>query len=172
VTIIVIKPNLILTGFMGAGKTTVGYILAGQLKMPFVDTDLVLTVRMEQTIPALFARRGEPAFRRLEATVCAQVAAKGGQVIATGGGAVVNPATRALLERSGLLVCLTADLDTLMARLDGSQDRPLAGDRARMAALLAERQPIYSSLPCRVDTTGKTPGQVANEVIALWRSAH
>jgi len=103
--------------------------------------------------------------------VCAEEAGRANQVIATGGGAALNAATRAALEEGGLVVCLTAGLETLVGRTRRSQVRPLAGDTERMASLLAARQPVYDDLPNQVDTTGKTPEQVAAEVIALWRQS-
>lgn len=163
------KRNLILTGFMGAGKTTVGRIAARRLCMAFVDTDASIEAQAGLSIPQIFAERGEPAFRELEAAVCAQEAAGAGRVIATGGGAVLNPKTRAALEEGGLLVCLTAPLDELVRRTGGNSARPLAGDRERMENLLAARRAVYDSLPHHVDTTGKAPAQVAAEVIALWQ---
>ena len=165
------KRNLILTGFMGVGKTTVGRIVARRLDMIFVDTDAAIEARAGCTISDIFAERGEPAFRELEAVVCAEEAGRAHQVIATGGGAVLNPQTRDALEEGGLMVCLTAGLETLVGRTRRSSDRPLAGDQARMAALLAARQAVYDSLPNHVDTTGKAPEQVAAEVIALWQQS-
>ena len=161
-------PNLILAGFMGTGKSTVGRLAAQQLGLRFVDTDAVVEATAGMSIPALFAR-GEAYFRRQEAAICRHVARARGQVIATGGGALLDPATRVALEASGVVVCLTASLTTIMARVGDSAARPLFRDRKQVAALLAARQTHYDALPHHVDTTGKSVEAVADEVIALWR---
>lgn len=163
------KPNLILAGFMGTGKTTVGQIVAAALGMPFVDTDAEIEALARQEIPSIFAQQGEPVFRKLESIVCLKAAIGGGQVIATGGGALLNAATREALAGSGLLVCLTADLDAIVERVEGDASRPLARDREALEQVLAQRAELYASLPYRIDTTGKTPESVAGEVIVLWR---
>ncbi|HWP34554.1 MAG TPA: shikimate kinase, partial [Thermodesulfobacteriota bacterium] len=90
--------NLVLVGLMGAGKSAVGRALAARLGRPFVDTDALVEARAGRPIPAIFAAGGEAAFRALEREVVAEVASRGGQVIATGGGAVVDPASRAALR--------------------------------------------------------------------------
>jgi shikimate kinase len=161
------SPNLVVTGFMGTGKSTVAPLIAAQLGRPFVDTDTVIVEQAGESIPELFARYGEAHFRKLEAEVCVDLAAQTGLVIATGGGALLNPDTVAAMTATGLVVCLTATDDALAARLDGEKDgRPLATD---WRPLLDERRPRYALLPYQVDTTDRTPQQVAEEVVALWQ---
>ena len=135
-------PNIILTGFMGTGKTAVGREVAARLGRPFVDLDDLIVQRAGKSIPEIFAQDGEPAFRALEAAICGEMAAPAGLVIATGGGAVVNPANREALAAGGTVICLEADLDTILQRVGRGDDRPmLAGpDRvARIRELLAAR---------------------------------
>ena len=165
--------NFILTGFMGTGKSTVGRLLAARLGWPFVDTDTRIEALAGQSIPAIFANQGEPAFRRLERTVIQTLAAASGHVIATGGGTLLDADNRAALLDNGLVVCLDADPERLAARLAAAQDRPLlhgADPAARIRALLAERAPLYAALPHHVETTHLSPEAVVEEILALWHT--
>ena len=135
-------PNIILTGFMGTGKTAVGREVAARLGRPFVDLDDLIVQRAGKSIPEIFAQDGEPAFRALEAAVCGEMAAPAGLVIATGGGAVVNPANREALAAGGTVICLETDLETILQRVGRGDDRPMLAspDRvARIRELLAAR---------------------------------
>lgn len=165
--------NLVLTGFMGTGKSTLGRLVADRLGRPFVDMDSVIAARAGQPIPAIFAAQGEQAFRALERALCQELAAQDGLVIATGGGALVDPENRAAMQRSGLVICLTASPAALAERLAGAGDRPLlAGDdpAARIAALLADRAAAYAALPHQLDTTTLTPEQVTEAILTLWHT--
>lgn len=163
--------NLVLAGFMGTGKTTVGQLLARELGLAFVDTDTLIEARAGRRIAAIFAHEGEAAFRRIEVEVCLQAASTRDQVIATGGGALLNPDVRQALAASGLLICLRADLETIMQRVGHDPSRPLfGGETARLARLLEARAGVYDSLPHQIDTTGRSPQQVAEEIIRLWQS--
>jgi shikimate kinase/3-dehydroquinate synthase len=162
--------NLILTGFMGTGKTCVGQELARRLGREFVDMDQVIEAREGMAVADIFARQGEPRFRRLEADLCRELAARPGNVIATGGGALLVAGNREILSASGPAVCLSASPDEIQRRLEAATDRPLldaADRRARIAALLAERAPGYERIPLQVDTTGLTVAQVAEQVLAV-----
>lgn len=163
-----IRPNLVITGFMGVGKSTVARLVAFKMERPFVDTDAVLVERAGMSIPDVFATHGETWFRRLEAEVCVDMAAKTGLVVATGGGALLNADTLAAMSSTGMVVCLHATESTLAARLDGERaGRPLAGG---WRDLLAERLPSYKVMPYHVHTDNKTPEQVAEEVISTWQN--
>jgi 3-dehydroquinate synthase len=162
--------NLILTGFMGTGKTCVGEELARRLGGEFVDMDRVIEAHEGMIVADIFARRGEAYFRRLEAGLCRKLAARSGLVIATGGGSLLPDENREILKASGPVVCLTASSDEILRRLQAAGDRPLleAGDReARVATLLAERHESYGRIPLQVDTTGLTIDQAADRVLAL-----
>lgn len=166
------KVNLVLTGFMGTGKSTVGPRVARRLGMQFVDMDPLIEERAGMRIAAIFEAQGEAAFRALETALCHELAQQRGMVIATGGGALLNPTNRALLGSTGVIVCLTGDFETIMARVGPATDRPLldADDRAaRARALLEARAAAYAALPHHVDTTGLTPDEVADRVVRLWR---
>jgi shikimate kinase len=163
-----VEPNIVITGFMGTGKSTVAPLVAGQLSRPFVDTDECIVEQAGLSISAIFARDGEAAFRKLEAEICVDLAAQTGLVIATGGGALLNRDTVAAMSGTGLVVCLTASTETIAQRLEGEREgRPLS---AGWRDLLERRREAYAVLPYQVDTTDKSPEQVAQEVIALWQS--
>lgn len=165
-------PNLVLTGFMATGKTRVGQEVAQRLGRPFIDMDAEIEIRAGKSIPRLFAEDGEATFRQMEAGLCQELAARTGLVIATGGGALLDPANRAAMTRTATVVCLACDADEILrrARLAGKGDRPLlqvADPRAEIERLLALRHRAYESFPWQVDTTHLSVGQVTQRVLAL-----
>lgn len=167
-------PNIILTGFMGTGKTVVGQAVAEQLGRWFIDMDQVIERRAGRPISAIFAEQGEMAFRLMEAELCQELAGERNLVIATGGGALVPEANRQALERSGVLICLTAPVDVILDRLQHATDRPLlAGSdrRERIEALLAQRAAAYAAIPHHIDTAGLAVDEVAEQVIRIARRA-
>lgn len=167
-------PNLVLTGFMGTGKTVVGRKVAERLGRPFVDMDALIEAREGRTIPEIFAQSGEAYFRQVEAALVRELAVQRGLVIATGGGALVPAANRALMTRTGVVICLWADEATLIARLRGQRDRPLLNRpdwETFLRDLLAQRRPAYEALPYHVDTTGRSVEDVVEAVLAIYRQA-
>ncbi len=167
-------PNLIITGFMGTGKSAVAREVARQLGRPFVDMDALIEEREGRTIPRIFRESGEPYFRRVEAELAQELAIRSGLVIATGGGTLMLEASRRALLRSGVVICLWADINVLIERLQDDTQRPLLHrpDWERyLRELLAVRKPVYRSLPYHVDTTGKDVRQVAAEVITIYYGA-
>lgn len=162
--------NIIITGFMGTGKSTVGPRVAAALGRPFVDLDALIVERSGRSIPQIFAEDGAVAFRRLEAAAVDEVAARCGLVVATGGGALVSARNRRVLGASSILVCLRATPEVLEARLAGVSDRPLlqAGDwRARLRELLANRAHAYDLIPHQVDTSNRSVDEVVAAIVAL-----
>jgi shikimate kinase len=161
--------NLVLTGFMGTGKTTVGRLLAERLRRPFVDTDAMIEER-HGPIPAIFAEHGEDRFRALEREVAAELAGRDGLVVATGGRLLLDPENVATLGSTGTVVCLTASVDALVDRLrHEAEHRPLlrGGDpHQRITTLLDERRPGYARFP-QVDTDGRSADEVADAVLDL-----
>ena len=157
-----------LTGFMGSGKTTVGKILADFLGCPFLDLDDLIVKKAGKSIPEIFEQDGEPAFRELEARLLRQTVAKYAEstaVLALGGGAILAPASAALLRDKTVCIYLRATLDTLLARLEGeTAGRPLADDA--LAGRLAAREPLYEKTAhVTIDTDGLSPDEVADEII-------
>ncbi|MBI4299349.1 MAG: 3-dehydroquinate synthase [Chloroflexi bacterium] len=171
--------NIFLTGFSGTGKTSVGKEVARLLGWRFVDTDDEIARREGKPIAEIFADQGEAYFRALERSVLEQVCREAGQVVATGGGVVMDPRNRKLMEQGGVTVCLEATPETVHTRLsqssgdgDGTVVRPLlAGDDAleRIRELKERRQFTYSLAHWTVHTDSLTIAQVANEVIRGWQ---
>jgi len=160
--------NLVLTGFMGTGKTTVGRILADRLGYGFVDTDEVIESRAGP-IGEIFERDGEEVFRQLERSVARELAGRTGLVIATGGRMMLDASCSACLEPAARVVCLTAHPDIIVERIGGTGRRPLLDvpdAPARVRELLAERAEGYARF-ASVETDDRSPGEVADAV--RWR---
>ncbi len=167
-----VPSNIVLTGFMGTGKTAVGRRLAKALGREFLDMDDLIEDQAGTSIVEVFARQGEAAFRQLEHQVCLAVAQRTGLVVATGGGAVVNPASRHALQASGFLICLTATPEEILNRIGADSNRPMlktdSGSRQeRIQVLLEERAPHYNAIPHQVDTTHLTHDEVVSQVKRL-----
>ncbi len=160
---------LILTGFMGSGKSSVGRVLAKRLGCRFIDLDAEIVAAAGCSINDIFARDGEQAFRLLESSMLEQVLSAGkGCVLATGGGAVISAQNRSLMRSRGVIINLNVTLDQVLARLKGSSDRPLlAGDDAalRATALMDEREQFYADADIRIDTDGKSVEDVSAEIL-------
>lgn len=164
------EKNIVITGFMGTGKTTVGRLLAERLDRRFVDMDTQIEDHFGKPIPRIFAEDGEPAFRVLEAQLCAHLAQEQGLVLSTGGGALVNSGNRQVLSETGVLICLTATVDTILERVESNSDRPLLpGTREersrRIRQLLHERRHAYSAIAHQVNTSGRSPAQIVEELL-------
>ena len=165
------KRNIILLGFMGSGKSTVGRLVAARLGRTFVDMDDEIESRAGKKISHIFAEDGEARFRALEQDLVRELAGKENLVIAGGGGIVLNPQNMADFERTGLSVCLTADPEELYCRVSGTAHRPLleGGDKlAKLTALFEKRKPLYDAMKNRIDTSRLTAGAVADEVVSLF----
>jgi len=163
--------NIILTGFMGTGKTTVGQLLAERLQRPFIDTDDLIVARDGRSIADIFAQDGEAAFRAWERTVALELAQRQGLVIATGGRLMLNEKNAAALAASGQVFCLTAVPQTILARVQDETKRPLLNvpnPAAQIQRLLDERKEGYGRFR-QIHTDGKTAGQIAEEIIVLVR---
>jgi 3-dehydroquinate synthase len=158
---------IFLYGPSGSGKTTVGRILAENLNLPFMDLDDVIETEAKMSIPEIFAWEGETGFRVREARALSAVIRGGESVLALGGGALTTPANRDLVQEKDTIVLLKAAVESLVSRLaaDGAARPLLVGDSsARLRLYLAEREPHYASFPLSVDTTGKTPQEIAWEI--------
>lgn len=156
--------NLILLGFMGAGKTTVGRILAERLGWSFVDIDTVVAHEAGQSIERIFQTEGEAGFRARERASLLRVCRQQHQVIAPGGGAVLDPDSVEAMRSSGLVIVLQADLTELWRRVKGSE-RPLATDRDRFQALYREREALYHMFPYRQLSDRTSPQATADAIL-------
>jgi shikimate kinase len=161
-----------LTGFMGSGKTTVGRLLARQLGWPFFDLDSQIEERSRLTIPQIFERLGEPAFRDMEYEMLARDLGQASEqkrslVIALGGGTIAQPRSQVLLrENRCVLIWLDCPIEELLARCATISNRPLFRDEASFRALYEQRKPWYQQADYRVASTGEPRGVVA-QLLAL-----
>jgi shikimate kinase len=160
--------NVFLVGPMGAGKSAVGRQLAKMLHLAFVDSDQEIETRTGVDIPFIFEKEGEEGFRRREASVIDELSARAGIVLATGGGAIMDDASRNRLGARGYVVYLRTSVDQQLARTRRGRQRPLletTDPRATLDALLARREPLYLEIAdLVVNTDGRKVRSVANEI--------
>src|SRR5262245_36063555 len=158
--------NIVLVGFMGAGKSSVGRILARRLGRCLIETDDMITGKEGRSIPEIFAAEGEAYFRAAEEEVVGLLALKRGEVIATGGGLPCQAGRPEALRALGTVVWLSGDVDTLIERALRGGERPMLAGRTReeMRALYRGREPFYRQADVTVDTTALSPGQVTARV--------
>jgi shikimate kinase len=154
--------SIVLVGMMGAGKSSVGRRLAARLGISFVDADAEIEQAAGMTIPEIFSSHGEPYFRAGEARVIARLLNSGPQVLATGGGSMMDASTRALIRDKGVSIWLKADLDTLLRRTKRRNDRPLA---EKIKDLLPLREPIYSQADIVVQSRDDPHDTIIDEII-------
>ncbi len=160
--------RIVLTGFMGSGKTTVGPLLARRLGWSFLDADDVIAAEAGCTIPEFFQRHGETAFRERERATIARLVGGGDLVLALGGGAIEDAATRALLVTAPdtLLVHLEVELATTLARCRGTENlRPVLADQANLASRYERRLPLYRKAHVSIAVDALTPEQVVEAVV-------
>ena len=168
--------RVVLTGFMGTGKSAVGRRVAERLGRRLVDTDVEIERIEGMPVREIFARSGEARFRELERRVVAESCNAGDVVIATGGGTILDAGNRSALADGALMVCLGASPETIARRVRAyAADRPLlAGARsltARIRELLDARQSIYAAVPLQIDTSKRTIEQVADTIVAALSAA-
>jgi shikimate kinase len=164
-----IDRTIVLIGMMGAGKTAVGRRLAKVLRWPFQDADAVIEAAAGTTISNIFAEIGEASFRVKERQIIARLLGQERQVLALGGGAFVDPDTRALVRARALSIWLRADLDTLVRRTSRPNKRPLlaGGDpRGKLDELLRERTPIYAEADLVIESSDVPIKTVVERVLA------
>jgi shikimate kinase len=168
--------NIFLIGPMGSGKTTIGRHLATLLKKRFVDADHEIEKRTGVSIPTIFDIEGENGFRTREATVIEELSRGRDIVLATGGGAVLKPANRAMLAERGTVVYLQADPEVLFERTRRDRSRPLLqtdDPRGKIIELLRAREPLYLEVADIVVETGqRSPASVARDVVSRLKQLH
>ncbi len=168
------KDNVILTGFMGTGKTSLGKMLATKLGRPFVDIDKKIEDETHLSIPKIFERFGEEHFRELERAAVKELSERRGLVIATGGGTIKDAENLRLLKNSGVMICLTTEPEEIFNRTARRGERPVldgGGDErlATIKKLLAERQKFYERADYTVDTTEWSPIQIVDDICRYLR---
>ncbi len=161
------RKNIVLCGFMGCGKSTVGRALAEKFSAEFVDMDSLIERRENATVAEIFRKKGEEAFRRMETEAALELSGRSGLVIAAGGGVLLNPENVRILRRTGVVVLLSVPVETIARRLEGDATRPLLlrEDRAEfLRSLYRERVPRYlSAADVRVDADAP-PEEAAGRV--------
>jgi shikimate kinase len=161
--------SVVLVGMMGAGKSSIGRRLATRLGLDFVDADIEIEKAAGMSISDIFGSRGEPEFRSGEARVIARLLESGPQVLATGGGAFMNPDTRALIGVKAISVWLKAEFDVLMRRIRRRQDRPLLktdDPAATLRHLIDERYPTYQAADLTVQSREVPHDRIVEEIVA------
>ncbi|MCP9438640.1 MAG: shikimate kinase [Nitrospira sp.] len=163
--------NIVLIGYRGTGKSTVGKIVASRLGRIVISTDAEVVKRAGRNIPEIVAQHGWDYFRDLESQVCRELAEREGLVIDTGGGAILRPENVERLKRNGVLFWLTASVETIIRRISHDKQRPsLTGTKSfvdEVEDVLRERMPAYQAAADHIITTdGRSLGQVADEILA------
>ena len=168
------RPNIVLVGFMGTGKTSVGRRLASQLRMRYVDTDDIVERDNRRRISDIFAEDGEPAFRELESEAVRKVSKLYNHVISTGGGVVLREANMIELKQNGIVFCLTATPEEIYRRVGHQSHRPLLqtpDPLAKIRSMLEERHPYYSEADHMISTTGRAFGDIIMHIKRVFRKS-
>lgn len=160
--------NIVLTGFMGTGKTAVGKEIARLLDMKLIDVDTEIEKSEKMTINEIFKQFGEPRFREIETEMITKLSKDKSSIISTGGGAVLKQENMDILRENGVIICLIATPETILGRTSNSNDRPLLqveNPLERIKGLLNFRRPFYEKADIMIDTEGKPPLRIAEEII-------
>jgi shikimate kinase len=169
------RPNLVLIGFMGTGKTSVGRLIAARLRFQFFDIDTLVAERARLEIPEIFARHGETHFRDLETSALESCGHLTRSVFATGGGIVIRAHNRILLRELGFVVQLTATEEVIFDRVSRNAHRPLlqtADPRATISEMIVARRSLYEEVAqLTIDTSERNHQQTAEEIVAAARAA-
>ena len=164
------RRSVVLVGMMGAGKSSIGRRVALRMGVPFVDADAEIEKAAQMTIPELFARRGEAEFRTGEARVILRLLESGPQVLATGGGAFMNPDTRAAIGAKGLSIWLKAEFEVLMKRIKRRHDRPLLttdDPGVTLRRLMDDRYSVYALADLIVQSREVPHDKIVDEIVGV-----
>jgi shikimate kinase len=162
------KRNIFLCGFMATGKSSVGKRLALELHREFLDMDALIEAEAGTTISEIFSTQGEAAFRVMESRMVERMAERSGCVVATGGGAIVDPHNLEKMKRSGVVITLTADIPTILRRSEKENTRPLletANRLERIRALMEQRTPFYAQADIVLDTSSLNIDEVVTILV-------
>ena len=166
------KSNIIITGFMGTGKSVVAKELARKLKMEFTDMDRIIEERLGMSIADVFAGNGEKYFREQENKLIKELSKKENTVIATGGGTLLSSDNAGMLGQKGQIICLYADSQTIYNRVNKKNNRPLLKREnilSEINRLLEERKEAYNNFTIKIDTTNLNVQEVADKIITLLK---
>ncbi len=164
--------NIVLVGFMGTGKTSVGKKLAARLQMSMIDTDDIVVEDSGMDIPDIFAQYGETHFRDLESAAVRKAANLENHVISTGGGVVLREANLEMLKGNGVVFCLTAASEEIQRRIGSETHRPLLQDPdplRKIEQMLTERCPFYARADYEITTTGLSIKAVTDKIIDIFQ---
>jgi shikimate kinase len=168
------RTNIILTGFMGCGKTTVGRMLAQALNYDFIDTDHLIEERCGMAVQEIFATKGEKTFRHMESDIARELGEREGLIVSTGGGMMLNPENVAALSANGRVFCLVATPEEIFTRIssDKNAKRPLldtADPLERIIELIQQRKKSYKQFN-QITTSGKSPQEITQQLITIFQS--
>ena len=166
------RKNIIITGFMGTGKSVVAKELARKLKMEYIDMDQVIEKQQGLTIPDIFTKYGEKYFREQENKLVKELSKKENIVIATGGGTLLSSDNTRILRQKGNIICLYADSQIIYNRVKRRNNRPLLNGENildKINHLLKERKKIYDNIKWKIDTTNFTTQEVVDQIIKLLK---
>jgi shikimate kinase len=169
------RTNIILTGFMGCGKTTVGRMVAKALDYDFTDTDQLIEERFGMTVQKIFATEGEKAFRDMESEIARELGGAEGLIVSTGGGMMLNGHNVAALSGNGRVFCLVATPEEIFKRIssDKENNRPLlqtANPLERISELIKEREQSYRQFT-QISTSGKNPQEITQDLLAIFQAS-
>jgi len=162
------KKNIVLTGFMGSGKSVVGKLLAEKIGFTYLDVDKHIEEEMGLSITDIFAQKGEPYFRTLETKMIKKVSKMDSLVVSTGGGAVLNPENMSMLESTGVIVCLRAKAETIFERIKNDTNRPLLkveDPMLKIRVMLENRNRHYCRCSFSIDTDKLSENEIADSII-------
>jgi len=165
--------NTYLVGFMATGKTSVGKELANKLKKQFLDLDDIIEQREKMRIVDIFREKGEAYFRKIEKDLVKEVSLKTDLVVGCGGGAIINEENLFNLRKSGAIICLKANVDTILKRAEGTEQRPLLNvdeRKPRISELLKKREPFYNQADHIIDTTNLSIKEVVDKIISFLKN--
>ncbi len=168
------KKNIVLTGFMGVGKSTVGKKLSSQLHMRFVDTDYMIERNERMSIPKIFSSKGEDYFRDIESKMVEKASKFNNTVISTGGGVVLREQNINHLRKNGIIILLTANVETILRHTSKNKKRPLLqheNAEERIRQILKDREAFYQNNDYEIDVSVLSIAEVCNEIIHFYRGS-
>jgi len=167
------RNNIVLTGFMGTGKTTVGKKVAEKLNMKFIDTDSVIEREEGMSISDIFSQKGEKEFRKIESRIVKKVSQNTNCVIATGGGVVLNKTNMDCLRKNGIIIYFESDVESIFRNVNGSRNRPLLQSddlRIHIYNMLEKRKNYYMNHDYKINVGNLTVEEVVNKVIDIYKN--